>query len=108
MWEVRELARALASARPELERLARERADLARRLRDAAHERLDTAIARLSSIEAHLKHLSPELVLERGYTIAQSASGAIVRDSAQIAAGDELQLTFARGAAQAQVKRTKR
>ena len=108
VWEVRALARALASARPDLERLTRERADLARRLRDAARERLDAATARLGSIEAHLKHLNPELVLDRGYSIVQNASGAIVRDAAQIAAGDEFKLTFARGSAQAQVQSTKR
>lgn len=104
-WRVRELAQRLGAAQPDPEALARTRDDLARRLRVAARDRLQTAAAQLKGLEAHLKHLNPRLVLERGYSITESADGEIVRDSARVAVDEELKITFARGWAGAQVKR---
>ena len=51
------------------------------------------------------KHLNPQRVLERGYSITETADGAIVRDSAQVAADGELKVTFAKGWAGVQVRR---
>jgi exodeoxyribonuclease VII large subunit len=107
VWEVRGSARALAAVRPDIDALERERSDLVRRLRDAARARLAGEASRLTMLESHLKHLNPELVLERGYSIAADASGAIVRDAAQLSRGDELSVTFARGSAATTVKETK-
>jgi exodeoxyribonuclease VII large subunit len=76
-------------------------------LTDSARTRVDTTAARLGSIESHLKHLNPQLVLERGYSIVMNSAGTVVHDAAQIAAGEELTLGFARGAAQAEVKSTR-
>jgi exodeoxyribonuclease VII large subunit len=61
--------------------------------------------ARVQALEMHLKHLNPELVLERGYAIAETEAGAIVRNAAEIAAGDALKLKFARGGAQVEVRK---
>jgi exodeoxyribonuclease VII large subunit len=52
-----------------------------------------------------LKHLNPRSVLERGYSITENLQGSIVRDAAQLAAGEELKITFSRGWAEANVKR---
>ena len=106
-WAVRGVASELAGSRPDLARLERERVELGRRLRDAAHGRLDTAASGLAVIGSHLKHLNPQLVLERGYSIAADAAGRVVRDAAGIAPGDALTVTFARGSAETQVKTTK-
>ena len=106
-WALRGSARGLAAARPDLEALQRDRAELARRLRDAARAGVDSAAARLGAIDSHLKHLNPALVLERGYSIATDAAGAVVRDAAQLSGGDELKVTFARGSAETQVKSIK-
>ncbi|MFN7085014.1 MAG: exodeoxyribonuclease VII large subunit [Burkholderiales bacterium] len=105
LWRVRDLAQQLAAARPDLDALARHSDEAARRLRQAARDRLRTAAIRLAGLEAHLRHLNPQQVLERGYSIAATADGRIVRDSAQIAIGAELTITFARGRAAAEVKR---
>ena len=59
-------------------------------------------------MEAHLKHLDPARVLERGYSIAVDPSGAIVREAAQLASGDLIELKFARGRAQAKVQNVTR
>ena len=104
-WRVRELAQRFGAARPDLGSLARARDDLARRLREAALERLKTAATQLNGIEAHLKHLNPQLVLERGYSITESADGKIVRDSSILAIDENLRITLAKGWVGAQVKR---
>lgn len=108
VWEVRGVARELAAVAPDLARLHREHAECARRLREAASSRVETAAHTLAALESHLKHLNPELVLDRGYAIAVDESGAIVRDANQLAAGDGLTVTFARGAALAVVTGVKR
>jgi len=102
-WALRGSARELAAARPDLERLQRDRAELSRRLREAARAGVDSAAARLVALDSHLKHLNPALVLERGYSIATDAAGAVVRDAAQLSGGDALKVTFARGSAETQV-----
>ena len=104
-WRVRELVQRFGAARPDLESLARTRDDLARRLGAAAREQLKTSATRLAGLEAHLKHLNPQLVLERGYSITETADGVIVRDSARVATDAELKITFAKGWAGVQVKR---
>ena len=50
-----------------------------------------------------LEQLSPRAVLERGYSIAKTMDGRIVRASADVANGADLHLTFAQGAAIARV-----
>ncbi|MDQ2962212.1 MAG: exodeoxyribonuclease VII large subunit, partial [Pseudomonadota bacterium] len=65
-----------------------------------------TALAqRLAGLERGLKHLGPEAVLDRGYSIVTTATGAIVQDVTQTAVDQSLTLRFARGGADAQVTR---
>ena len=68
--------------------------------------RIDASAARVAAIGSNLTHLDPDRVLERGYSIAKTAAGAVVRDASQLSKGDALKLTFARGAADATVKKT--
>jgi exodeoxyribonuclease VII large subunit len=107
-WRLRAVARALGAAAPDLDALERERVQYGRRLRDGAQARLANTATRLAALEAHLKHLDPTRVLERGYSIALDASGAIVHDAAQLDPGDRVMLRFGRGSAEAEVKSTKR
>ena len=103
-WQVLGLAQRFGAARPDLDARARETDGLARRLQQAARERLNAAATQLTGLEAHLKHLNPQLVLERGYSITETADSRVVRDGSQLALGEELKITFARGWADAQVK----
>jgi exodeoxyribonuclease VII large subunit len=107
-FAVRDAARELAAARPDLAALFREHAELVRRLREAARSRLEASAARLAAIDAHLKHLNPDLVLERGYAIALDGAGKIVHDAARLAPGDALEVRLAKGSAQTEVKTTTR
>ena len=106
----RELARCGQSLTRLLHAPLVQRAALAR-----AHERWQRSGAgraatlgqRLAALASGLRHLSPEGVLERGYSIVTTEAGTIVQDASQITAGDDIALRFARGVAAARVTRTR-
>lgn len=104
-WRLREQAQRLAASAPDIEAQTRQHQELARRLKEAVRNRMLSAVTRTEGVAAHLKHLDPQQVLERGYSITEKAAGGIVRDSASVAVGDEVRLVFAKGWAGAQVKR---
>jgi exodeoxyribonuclease VII large subunit len=62
---------------------------------------------RLDGLQTGLKHLSPQGVLDRGYSIVSTAAGTVIQDIAQIAVGDAVELRFARGSAGAQITETR-
>jgi exodeoxyribonuclease VII large subunit len=105
VWRLRTVARELDAARPDLAALERRRLEYGRRLQESARARLATAGGRLAALEAHLKHLDPTRVLERGYSIVADASGAIVHDARQLRTGDPIELRFGRGSAEAEVRK---
>jgi exodeoxyribonuclease VII large subunit len=104
-WETRELAFKLAAAGPDIGGARGEIAALAHRLREGGRRGLEAEAALCGRLDASLKHLNPQSVLERGYSITESAGG-IVRDGSALAAGEDVTITFARGWAGAQVKRS--
>ena len=69
------------------------------RLVRAVHERIATSRHRLVTLDARLRALDPQRVVERGYSVVQAATGELLTDPRQLAAGQELQLTMARGVA---------
>jgi exodeoxyribonuclease VII large subunit len=75
----------------------------ARRAHGALMRALDSQLAGLS---ASLRALSPQSTLDRGYSVVRVASGAVVRDAAEVAAGARLAIRFARGSAEAEVTAT--
>ncbi len=78
-------------------------AAVAEALRRALPAALDRSGARLAALAQNLAHLNPQGVLERGYAIVAKADGTIVQDAAEVARGDEVGLTFARGSAGATI-----
>ncbi len=102
--ELREQLRRLRAARPDLARFERERRESARRLHAGMRMLLEQNTARLARVDAHVNALDPQRQLERGYSIAQTANGVIVRDAAAVNSGDALRVTFARGAVHTEVK----
>ena len=103
-WQLRDLSRRARAQRPAVNALIVQQRVLAQRLAAAAGHRLDTLTARMKSMAAHLAHLNPQSVLERGYSMVQTADGKIVRASSEVQTGDEVKLTFAQGWARAGVK----
>jgi exodeoxyribonuclease VII large subunit len=59
--------------------------------------RLRAKRERLDRLRLQLEERSPLRVLERGYAIATDASGAVLRDAAQVALGDSVGLQLHRG-----------
>jgi len=77
---------------------ARARFDAASSACDGAIEtKLQEARERLALAAASLDALSPLGVLQRGYAIAQDASGKLVRDAAAVSPGDQLSVRLAKG-----------
>lgn len=58
----------------------------------------------LKAITAHLRSLSPQSTLERGYAVIRDAKGEVIRDPKQLASGDALAIKVAKGAIAAIVK----
>jgi exodeoxyribonuclease VII large subunit len=69
----------------------------------AAGDHVGGLAQRLAALESALRHLNPQGVLERGYSIVTTVAGVIVQDAAQTSVGDALRLRFARGTAAARV-----
>ena len=70
-------------------------------LRQAGRRALDTELTRATAqsqrLAAQLRALSPAATLDRGYAVVQRADGAVVRDPADVTAGDALRIRMARG-----------
>ena len=103
-WRWQNLRQRLRAARPDLQQLSTRHAESRRRLQDAMQRMLERHDNRLSAAQQHLQHLDPQQVLARGYSMVRDERGAVVVDSAALAPGDALQVTFARGWAQVEVK----
>jgi exodeoxyribonuclease VII large subunit len=93
------LLRQLRAPMPQLASLTR----ASERWRRAASDRLGAIDRRIDALDAGMRHLNPQGVLDRGYSIVTTAGGAVVQDSAELAAGDDVRLRFARGEAGAKV-----
>lgn len=78
---------------------------LQQRLQTAMLRQLDTARADWRQQQSMLDNLNPRAVLQRGYAIALDADGNAVTDAAQLRANDSLNLQFARGGADVDVRR---
>jgi exodeoxyribonuclease VII large subunit len=77
------------------------------RLVQAARDCVATPKNRLVTLEARLRALDPQRVVERGYSVVQTPAGALVTDPRQLTAGQELLLTMARGVAEVRLDKAK-
>ena len=70
----------------------------------ALEKQLEEARARLRIAAASLDALSPLAVLQRGFAVAQSADGKLLRDAKQVSVGDSIKIRLARGRIEARVE----
>ncbi|MDE2365954.1 MAG: exodeoxyribonuclease VII large subunit [Betaproteobacteria bacterium] len=96
-WRLRELNQRRTAVRPDIDRLVERQHDYRSRLSRAMATRIEMLRVGLERQQANLAHLNPESVLERGYSIAYSASGAVLRNSAQVGTGDTIRVILAKG-----------
>jgi exodeoxyribonuclease VII large subunit len=80
-----------------LEQGERERVRRGERIAASARSRVREVSARLQGMERLCAQLGPERTLERGYSITRTASGAVVRDPGQVAAGEVVVTQLSRG-----------
>jgi exodeoxyribonuclease VII large subunit len=58
---------------------------------------VERGMSEVDRLRASVRALSPQGVLDRGYAIARSATGAIIRDVDDVRVGDEVSVVVARG-----------
>jgi exodeoxyribonuclease VII large subunit len=88
-------------------RLARSRSRLEQlweRLPPLVRLRLERNRTAVESLRRQLVHLSPLAILERGYAIVQTPAGAVLRDSAQTAVDERLNVRLHRGRLEVRVE----
>jgi exodeoxyribonuclease VII large subunit len=78
---------------------------LAPRLAVADARRREIAAARVAELRARLGVLDPQAVLARGYSITRTAAGGVLRDADQVAEGERVHTTLARGTIESEVRR---
>jgi len=118
----REMRRALEYAMQALDACARRLVHPAERLRAHASlvaqltarlglafaHRLQGCDAELRRLQAALATLDPQAVLARGYSISYDGDGRVLREAAQVRAGERIRTTLARGEIESEVKAIKR
>jgi len=77
--------------------------DLRDRSRRSFSATIEAERKELKAITAHLRSLSPQSTLDRGYSVVRSASGDVIRDPKQLKPGDLLAIKVARGETSATV-----
>jgi exodeoxyribonuclease VII large subunit len=70
----------------------------------AIESQIDEARKRLGLAAASLDALSPLSVLQRGYAVAQSEDGKLLRDAKQVSVGDSVKVRLASGRLSTQVQ----
>jgi exodeoxyribonuclease VII large subunit len=101
------LARRLLSPAQQLTHKQENLTQLGTRLQNSMQQILGKQQEKLLRLTLNLQHLNPNAVLNRGYALAQTREGAIVRASSQIAEGDLINIRFAEGSAEAEIKTSK-
>ena len=71
--------------------------ELRNRLTQRVTHRIDAELATDAHLRAQIRALSPAATLERGYAIVQTVKGAIIRDQAQVAVDQEVQIRVSVG-----------
>lgn len=64
---------------------------------DLAHLRIERATAEVAELSGHLRGLSPQSTLDRGYAIARKADGTVIARVDQATTGDELHIRVSDG-----------
>jgi exodeoxyribonuclease VII large subunit len=100
-------SRALSRLSPDIGAARQRAADLLDRGGRTLDDRIERRRMQLGSLADAMRALSPTATLERGYAVARTGDGRILRDPAGISPGDPLQVTVARGTVETRVERTR-
>ena len=100
-------SRALGRLAPDIGAARQRAADLLDRGGRTLDDRMLRRRMQLDSLSDGMRALSPTATLERGYAVARTADGRILRDPAEVSAGDPLRVTVARGTVETRVERAR-
>ena len=103
-WRLQAMQQRWLAAQPDLVQFSSQQIELARRIKETMSRTMERYDDRLLAVQQHLQHLDPQQVLSRGYSMVRDEHGAVVVDSSSLLIGRSLQVTFARGWAQVEVK----
>lgn len=101
------LARRLLSPAQQLTHKQESLAQFGTRLQNSMQQLLGKQQEKLLRLSLNLQHLNPNAVLNRGYALVQTKTGAIVQASSQLEMGDWVDIRFAEGSAEAEITKTK-
>jgi exodeoxyribonuclease VII large subunit len=107
-WQLLDLGQRQRAALPPLSEWNRRVAGAPARLALAWRNRSERAGAKVRALSAHLAHLDPRAVLQRGYSVVRDGSGAILRSASTLSPGDAVDITFSQGGAESRIVRTRR
>jgi len=107
-WQLLDLGARQRAVLPPLLEWNRRVAEARARLALAWRNRSERAEAGMRALGAHLAHLDPRAVLQRGYSVVRDSSGAILRSASTLSAGDVVDITFSQGGAESRIERTRR
>jgi len=102
-WRIEVLKRRISANQPDMARNKRYQLELATRLIRAMHNRMQTFTHSIAALAKQLSHLDPQAVLARGYSIAYTDQGKVLRDYRQVNSGDNMQVVLAHGKIDASV-----
>jgi exodeoxyribonuclease VII large subunit len=105
-WRLAELQRRMRAAAPDWSGHALRHQSLLLRLQQAHSRSIERGAARMAALATGLQSLNPQAVLERGYSIVAKMDGGVVRSAEQLSIGERLRISFAQGAAVANVEST--
>ncbi|MGH2427977.1 MAG: exodeoxyribonuclease VII large subunit [Candidatus Limnocylindria bacterium] len=97
--------RALVSLAPDIGAARQRTADLVDRGGRSLRDRLERRRLAVTALRDALAALSPLATLERGYAVARTADGRILRRAGDASAGDPLHVVLARGTVETRVER---
>jgi exodeoxyribonuclease VII large subunit len=83
--------------------LSEELDDLRQRSRRSFSATIDGERKELKAITAHLRSLSPQSTLDRGYSVVRNAAGDVIRDPKQLKSGESVAIKVAKGEVSATV-----
>jgi exodeoxyribonuclease VII large subunit len=73
---------------------------------DFAQLKIERSTAEIAQLQGHLRGLSPQSTLERGYAIARKPDGSVVYLTAQVSENDELSVVVSDGVIQTRVEKS--
>ncbi len=105
-WHMEMLRRRLSVNKPDIMQRSSCQQTLATRLTRAMHNRMQTLTNSIAGLSRQLSHLDPQAVLARGYSIAYTAQGEVLRNYQQINIGDSMQVVLAHGKVYARIAKS--